>query len=913
VTAVRTARRRRFLVPEVVQTSAMDCGPASLKCLLEGFGVGVSYARLQEACQTDLDGTSIDTIEGIAGQLGFDAEQIMLPIDHLLVVEAGALPAVVVTRNAEGLTHFVVVWRRHGPFVQVMDPATGRRWPRCERFLDELYTHVQPVPAADWRAWASTPEFLGVLKHRLAVQGVRTRMQDRLVNEALSDSGWRALATLDAATRMGASLGGSGALRPGSEATRLLTAMLARARRAHPAVEAVIPDIYWSVRSAPDSVPGAEERLCLRGAVVVRVRQPRRSTPELDAATATAAEPAVLSSDLLVALREPSLNPMREVLRLLKADGLLTPAMLAMASVLAAAGVVVQGLLMRAFFELSRVLGLGLERLGVIAAFLIFAAALLLLDFAIIGGIVRLGRRLDARLRTAFMAKIPRLGDRYFQSRLISDMAQRVHSLHTVRMLPAVGVKLIHSTTELGLTTVAIAWLDPASAALAALAAVLGVGIPVLALPTLGERELRQRNQGAALSRFYLDALVGLVAIRTHRAEASVRREHEATLIEWARAGLRLQKAAIVVDGVQSVAGLALVGWLVLSYLARGGEPGTALLLVYWALNLPMLGHEVAWLARQYPAQRNVVRRILEPLGAPEDGEPERATPDVVTAPVPTGEGVHGVDLRFEAVHIRVAGRTILDDIDLAVRPREHTAIVGSSGAGKSTLVGVLLGWYRPAAGRVRVDDRVLDGPHLERLRTQTAWVDPAIQLWNRSLFDNLRYATTNGAAAALSEVIDAADLAEVLEKLPDGLQSSLGEGGCLTSGGEGQRVRLGRAMLRADARLVILDEPFRGLDRGKRRQLLARARRLWCDATLLCITHDVGETRAFDRVLVMDAGRIVEDGPPEALAVRPGSRYRSMLEAEEAVRTALWSNGAWRVARLEKGALSNGGQRVER
>ena len=89
-------RSRRFLAPEVVQTSAMDCGPATIKCLLEGFGIPVSYGRLREACQTDVDGTSIDTMEELMGQLGLEAEQIMMPVDHLLLDEAQALPAVVV-------------------------------------------------------------------------------------------------------------------------------------------------------------------------------------------------------------------------------------------------------------------------------------------------------------------------------------------------------------------------------------------------------------------------------------------------------------------------------------------------------------------------------------------------------------------------------------------------------------------------------------------------------------------------------------------------------------------------------------------------------------------------------------------------------------------------------------------------
>src|SRR6185369_5478364 len=84
--------RRRWLAPEVIQTSAMDCGPAALKCLLEGFGVPVSYGRLREACQTAVDGTSIDTLETLAQSLGLDAEQVMMPADNLLLPEADALP-----------------------------------------------------------------------------------------------------------------------------------------------------------------------------------------------------------------------------------------------------------------------------------------------------------------------------------------------------------------------------------------------------------------------------------------------------------------------------------------------------------------------------------------------------------------------------------------------------------------------------------------------------------------------------------------------------------------------------------------------------------------------------------------------------------------------------------------------------
>jgi ATP-binding cassette subfamily B protein len=131
-----------------------------------------------------------------------------------------------------------------------------------------------------------------------------------------------------------------------------------------------------------------------------------------------------------------------------------------------------------------------------------------------------------------------------------------------------------------------------------------------------------------------------------------------------------------------------------------------------------------------------------------------------------------------------------------------------------------------------------------------------------------------------------------------------LGEGGALVSGGEGQRARLGRAMLRRNARLVILDEPFRGLDREKRRSLMERARELWSGATLLCITHDVGETLNFERALVIEGGRIVEDGSPRALANLPDSRYSQLLDAEDSVRAGMWGAAEWRRLRMDGGRV---------
>jgi ABC-type bacteriocin/lantibiotic exporter with double-glycine peptidase domain len=925
--------KRFFVAPEVVQTSTMDCGPAALKCLLEGFGIPVSYPRLQEACQIDVDGTSINVIEQVAVRLGLEAQQIMIPVDHLLLAPARALPAVVVTRQSSAL-HFLVAWRRHGPLVQIMDPAKGRRWLRASSVGEEVYVHEHTVPVHAWREWAVSDEFLDSLGERLARLGLTRQIRERLAADAEADPGWRALATLDAATRMLTAIVRSGGLRYGQEASRVLQTLVGDNSSLSDAPR-LIPPGYWSVRADPSQ----PDRIRFSGAVLVRVKG--RTTREshdrtqrsqrsqsntgflgglrglgvlrrrqlLGRALSSAAchgltveKMRELSPGLVTAVEERPYRPVREVMRRVAEDGTLAPALLVWSMLLGAGGVLMEGLLFRAFLEVGSVMSGVPHRLGAMTMLIVFLGALLLLDVAVGRGVLLLGRRLEAQFRIALLEKLPRLRDRFLQSRLVSDMAQRAHGLHALHRLPDLSARLIRSAAQLVLTAGGLVWIDRASAPTAAFAAAVALGIPLAARRILAERELRKRNHTAAMSRFYLDSLLGLVTARTHGAERSIRRGHEKLVVEWARSALHLLAAGVVMEGLQSVTGFCLAAWLVLGYVERGGHPGGMLLFIYWALSIPALGREIALVVQQYPAQRNTLARLLEPLGAADETEsPESVEPMPITAG--PREIPAGVAVTFEQVNVLAAGRAILQNVTLTIRPREHVAIVGRSGAGKSSLVGVLLGWHQPSSGQVLVDGVSLQGNALATLRRQTAWIDPAVQLWNRSLFENLRYGDAGGPAASLGRIVEAAELGAVIERLPRGLQSRLGEGGALTSGGEGQRVRFGRALARRDVRLVIMDEPFRGLDPGQRHQMLERARAVWRDATLLCITHDISETQAFDRVLVVEDGRIVEHGNPFDLAREAGSAYARLLDAEQAV-SNLWSAAGWRRLRLRDGAV---------
>jgi len=853
----------------------MDCGPAALKSILEGFQIPVSYGRLREACQTDVDGTSINTVEDIAVQLGLQAEQVMLPADHLALPEAQALPAIVVVQRPSGLTHFLVVWSRIGDFLQVMDPATGRRWPTLRSFQNEIYIHTFPVPVEAWREWAGTEGLLAPLQRRLRDLEIDTAAAQRLAADALADPGWRSLATLDAATRITTALARAGGVEHGDAALHVLERfyrlnlagplpkMERDGRPPHVEVGApktlMIPSMYWSVLPALENdaqVQGIAplDRLLLRGAVLVRIlgrrapagassaptaqtgaveTPPVAASPtaaeeyDLSKSTPSAAPPPELPPDLQAALQEPTYNPESAVWKALREDGLLTPAILAFSLFMATLGVLIEALLFQGMIRIGASLNLTSQKLVASMALLGFIASLLVLELPISATVLRMGRRLEARLRIAFLEKIPRLGDRYFRSRLTSDMTQRAYDLRSLRSLPSLGTSLLRTFFQLILTTIGVIWLDPRSAPLAIIGTVFFVGVSLLSRPLLEERDLRMRTHTGALSRFYLDALLGLMPVRTHGAERAMRRQHEAQLYEWVRTGRDSYSMGTILQAVGAFLYSVFAIFILFNYLRRGGEANEILLLFYWTLSLPSLGQALADQIQQYPMQRNMILRLLEPLSAPDEEQVWGAAafrPDATSdAKQQLNDGdpqsQAGVAIQIDSVALQAGGHTILQDIDLCIKAGEHVAIVGPSGAGKSSLVGLLLGWHRPSQGEILIDGRPLDGENLQALRRATAWVDPAVQIWNRSLFDNLRYGVDGREAGPIGEAINAADLYDVLERLPEGLKTDLGEGGGLISGGEGQRVRLGRAMLRGDVRLVVLDEPFGGLDREKRRE----------------------------------------------------------------------------------------------
>jgi subfamily B ATP-binding cassette protein MsbA len=231
-------------------------------------------------------------------------------------------------------------------------------------------------------------------------------------------------------------------------------------------------------------------------------------------------------------------------------------------------------------------------------------------------------------------------------------------------------------------------------------------------------------------------------------------------------------------------------------------------------------------------------------------------------------------ELVFDRVSLRYArddadARFALQDISFSARPGTVTAIVGRSGGGKTSLVRLVPRFYEPSAGRITLDGIDLDQYRLDDLRRQIALVGQRVMLFDDSVAANIAYGG-EAEADALRAVAEAANAWEFIERLPRGLDTAVGENGALLSGGQRQRLAIARAMLK-DAPILILDEATAALDTESERLVQDALNRLMPDRTTLVIAHRLSTIEHADQVLVLDQGRLVEQGTHAELLVQGG------------------------------------------
>jgi ATP-binding cassette subfamily B protein len=233
-------------------------------------------------------------------------------------------------------------------------------------------------------------------------------------------------------------------------------------------------------------------------------------------------------------------------------------------------------------------------------------------------------------------------------------------------------------------------------------------------------------------------------------------------------------------------------------------------------------------------------------------------------------------EIAFEGVSFGYRpGHAVLKDISFVVQPGARVAIVGPSGSGKSTLAALLLRFYDPQSGTIRIDGEDIRNYELASLREQISVVMQDSVLFTGSLRDNIRFGALGAGEEAIERAAMKARAAEFIERMPHGYTTQVGERGATLSGGQRQRIAIARAYLR-DASIVVLDEATTGLDMRNRNLVWNALRELSATRTTLMITHDIAEAEDADRILFLCDGRLEEQGTHAQLMRRDGG-YRAL------------------------------------
>ena len=330
--------------------------------------------------------------------------------------------------------------------------------------------------------------------------------------------------------------------------------------------------------------------------------------------------------------------------------------------------------------------------------------------------------------------------------------------------------------------------------------------------------------------------------------------------------GLRLLHAAITI-----VLTVAILAWAVVLW--QHGQASAGDVVLVCTLGFTVL-HATRDLAVALVDVTQHMARLAEAIATLLQPHDLREHPQAVPL-VPRRQGVAFENISFTYPD----GRRVFDDFSLTIAAGGRTGLVGPSGGGKSTVLGLLQRFHDVDGGRVLIDGQDIRRITQESLRRAISFVPQDISLLHRSILDNIRYGRPEASDQEVRKAAEAARCRDFIDALPNGFGTIVGDRGTRLSGGQRQRIAIARALLK-DSPIVLLDEATSSLD-GESEELIRQALDLLMqDRTVIAIAHRLSTLHSFDRIVVLDHGRVAQDGPPDEL-LRQGGPYRALLEGE--------------------------------